>query len=191
MRTSRARMASRRMRHCRRGRYVPLMKTETAAEPWATSAVGRADLLRNNLAAERFRFANEFAEAFREVRFAALLGQRFRPRGHGDELLDKAAELVAHAHQQQRRRLRLDGLERLERLRVLIRKVREHFAGFIGALVVGHGVLKRCGFRAIAVREPRVTGRRRVSRAGRTYTPCRSLTPPTRSPRATTRTRAL
>src|SRR3954471_22395558 len=105
------------------------MKTETAAEPWPTSAVGRADLLRNDLAAERFRFANQLAEPFREVRFAALLGQRFRPRGHGDELFDEAAELIADAHQQQRRRLRLDRLERLQRLRVLIRKIREHFAG--------------------------------------------------------------
>src|SRR5216684_3192114 len=75
------------------------------------------------------------------MRFASLLGQSSRPRGHGDELVYESVQLVGHPHRHQRRRLLLDGLERLQRLGVLVRKVGEGFAGFIGALVVGHAVI--------------------------------------------------
>src|SRR5689334_11539522 len=76
-------------------------------------------------AAQLLRLLDQLPEPLHEIHLARFLGDCPRARGHGDELVEEAAELGRTAHQHQRRRLALDGLERLQRLRVLVAEVFE------------------------------------------------------------------
>src|SRR5438046_4942335 len=119
---------------CRAGRRSPTARSVSRARrcadlrwrrrrKWRSSRLAEGAASSRYCTAQRFRLLDQLAEPLREIRLVLLDGQRARPHGHLQELIDERAKVLTDAEAQERRRLVLDGLERLQRLRVLAREL--------------------------------------------------------------------
>src|SRR5438132_1227683 len=109
------------------------------------------------------------------MRLLLFFRQSLRARGHVDELIDEAAQIIADAEEHESRGLILDRFEGLQGLRVFVAEEFEVFARLF-VVFVGHG----CGWaRACRSVMSRMTPERTTYRILRKFATSADGSPPT------------